>query len=118
MDTDLAVSIEDTDIHHFGVQIDSAIVFVLFGVEIHDGSPFRRDFLVILLLLPIVSIPNPHYEGRPFIVSKAVHPTTSKLVEPSTNIGARRVTSTFAGRIAILASRFFIDNCNRKGYIL
>jgi hypothetical protein len=40
VNSDLAFGIEDTDVHLLGVQIDSTIVFVLFGVESHMASSF------------------------------------------------------------------------------
>jgi hypothetical protein len=36
----LAFGIEDTDIHLFGMQVDSTIILVLFGVEFHRASSF------------------------------------------------------------------------------
>jgi len=37
---DLAFGIEDTDVHLLGVQVDSTIELVLFGVEFHMASSF------------------------------------------------------------------------------
>ena len=39
MELDFACVIKDTDIHFFSMQIDSAIVFVLFGIKSHLVSP-------------------------------------------------------------------------------
>ena len=40
MNPDVATGIEDADKHIFGMQVDSTIEFVLFGVEIHMASSF------------------------------------------------------------------------------
>jgi hypothetical protein len=40
MDSDVASGIDNTDKHILGVQIDSTIKLVLFGVEIHMASSF------------------------------------------------------------------------------
>jgi hypothetical protein len=40
MNPDIAFGIEDTDKHILGMQIDSTIKFVLFGVKIHMASSF------------------------------------------------------------------------------
>ena len=40
MNPDVATGIEDTDKHILGMQVDAAIEFVLFGVEIHMASSF------------------------------------------------------------------------------
>jgi len=36
----------DTDVHFFGMQVDSAIKFVLFGVKSHMASSFGLKFFV------------------------------------------------------------------------
>ena len=36
--------IQDADIHFFGVQVDSTIKFVLFGVKLHKASSLVVDF--------------------------------------------------------------------------
>ena len=40
MNPDIATGIEDTDKHILGMQVDSTIKLVLFGVEIHMASSF------------------------------------------------------------------------------
>jgi hypothetical protein len=39
-DSDFSYLIKDAEIHFFRVQVDSAIKFVLFGVESHLASSF------------------------------------------------------------------------------
>ena len=39
----LAFGIEDTDVHLFGMQVDSAIILVLLGVKIHMASSFGLE---------------------------------------------------------------------------
>jgi hypothetical protein len=40
MNLDIATGIEDTDKHILGMQVDSTIKLVLFGVKIHMASSF------------------------------------------------------------------------------
>ncbi len=39
----LAFGVEDTDVHFFGVKINSAIILVLFGIEFHMASSFGLE---------------------------------------------------------------------------
>jgi hypothetical protein len=41
MFSDRSLCIHDTDIHSFRVQVDSTIIFVLPGVELHKASSFE-----------------------------------------------------------------------------
>jgi len=51
--SDLPCFIEDAEIHFFGVKVDSAIKFVLFGVKSHlVSSFFMVNGFVVKLILP------------------------------------------------------------------
>ncbi len=41
----VTVSIKDTDVHHFGVQIDAAVMLAVFGIELHLMPPSYWTFL-------------------------------------------------------------------------
>jgi len=40
MDEDRSFPIKNADVHFSGMKIDSAVIFVCFGVESHDKAPF------------------------------------------------------------------------------
>ena len=46
MQKDFPGVVYDTDVHFFGMQVDSAIKFVLFGVKSHMASSFGLKFFV------------------------------------------------------------------------
>jgi hypothetical protein len=48
MKSDFSGRIEDADIHFFGMQVDSAIKFVLFSVKSHMASSFGLKCLFVL----------------------------------------------------------------------
>jgi hypothetical protein len=51
--SDLPCFIEDAEIHFFGVKVDSAIKFVLFGVKFHlVFSFFMANGFVVKLIIP------------------------------------------------------------------
>jgi len=65
----LAFGIKDTDVHLFGVQIDSTIVFVLLGVKSHMASSFGLGCFLSKGILPCLrrrpSILSSHSSGSP-----------------------------------------------------
>jgi hypothetical protein len=46
MQTHFTGAIKDTNIHFFGMQVDTTIILVLFDIKFHfESSPLFRDYL-------------------------------------------------------------------------
>ena len=60
---------QDTDIHGAGMQVDTAVKWMLMGVESHEVSSF------VVNLFSTTSIPPGYAEGEASYIIKSVQPT-------------------------------------------